>query len=168
MKKIYFTLIASVLIVLSVSAQKTIYGHINGDKTFNKMPEVIKASEDLKKYISTYEEYAKKLQDEYAAKLEDFNKNKESMSELIRKSEVESINGLNDKIQKYATSAQEDINKKRTELFLPSIEKFNAAVKKVAVQKGLRGIIDSGKGVFLYFDPADDVTKYVEEELGIK
>ncbi len=166
MKKTSFTLLAILLFVFATNAQKV--GYIDGDKVFLKMAEVKKADSTLKLFIADYENYAKKLNDEYTLKVNEFKEKEATMSELVKKSEVESINALNEKIKKYQISAQEEINKKRTELYQPLVEKFNAALKKVAEKKGLRGVLDTNKSGVLYYNPADEVSKLVEAELGIK
>lgn len=163
-------LIFSVLILLSytANAQKSFYGHVNGDAIIQKMPEFKKANEDLTSFIKGFEDYAKKMNDEYTLKVEDFKSKEATMSELIKKNEIESINALNDKMQKYQVSAQDEINKKKAEMYKPVISKFNAALKAVADKKGLKFIIDNSKGVLLYYSAEDDVTKAVETELGIQ
>ena len=165
MKKSFLLLIGIVFITFSgINAQK--YGHINGDEVFAKMEEAKKADTELKKYVKGYEDEIKKMQDEYASKAKEYKASEKTMTDVIKKSRVDDLNALNEKLQKFQVSAQEDVIKKRTELYKPVNEKFKAALKKVAKKNGYKFIID--KRYLLYSEDGYDATKAVEKELGIK
>lgn len=164
MKKIFLLLSTVLLVSIVTNAQK--YGHINGDDVFAKMAEAKKADAELKKYVKGYEDEIKKMQTEYSEKAKAFKENEKTMTDVIKKSRVDDLKALNEKLQKFQVSAQEDVIKKRTALYEPVNKKFKAALKKVAKRKGYKFIID--KRYLLYFEDGFDATKDVEKELGIK
>ncbi len=168
MKKTGLILVAVFLISATSFAQKFKYGHLNGDAIFRKMDEVKAADEKLKSFVAGLEEQAKSMQEEYQKKVTDYKAKEATLSEAVKTAQVEQINNLNESIQKFQVSAQEEVGKKRKELYTPIIKKFSDALKRVAKKNGYKFIIDNSKGVLLYYDEADDVTKLVEKELGIK
>jgi outer membrane protein len=151
----------------SGNAQKLKYGYINGVAVFNEIPDVKKADTLLKTFTAQFEDQIKKMSDEYDKKVKAYKENQTYTDDLIKKTQADEINDLSNKIQKFQVSAQDAVNKKRDELYQPIIAKFQNTLKKVAKDNGLRFILDSGKGLLLYSDEADDVTKLVEKELGI-
>ena len=157
-------LLGILLLSPTLKAQKT--GHLNRDVVLEKMPKIQEADKALKTYAKTFEDEIKKMQDEYAKKVEAYKATEKTMNNVIKQDKVDELNALNDRIKKIQISAQEDIIKKRDELFKPITDEFNAALKAVAEKKGYKYIIDSRN--LLYFEDADDVTKLVEKELGIK
>ena len=161
---ILLTVAVALLSISGVQAQK--YGHINGDEVFAKMEKAKKADAELKKYVKGYEDEIKKMQDEYAAKLKEYKEKEKTMTDVIKKSRVDDLNALNKKLQEFQVSAQNDIIKKRTELYKPVNEEFKKALKNVAKKKGYKFIID--KRYLLYSEDGYDATKAVEKELGIK
>ena len=166
MKKFSLILFAVLFSAVSVYSQKVKYGHVNGDEVYAKMAEVKKANEDLKTFATTYETEIKRMQDEYKTKVEEYKKAEAGMADAIKKNKVDEINGINERLQKFQVSAQEDVIKKRNELFKPITEKFNTALKTVAKKGGYTLIIDTRN--LLYYEDSADVTKQLEKELGIK
>ncbi len=167
MKKVTLLLILSIIFSLSIHAQKAFkYGHIDGNAVYRKMPEVQKADTVYSKYIKALEDQIKEMQDEYNKKAADYQQNETTMSDILKETKLDEIKSLGERIQKFQVSAQEDAGKKQKEMYDPAREKFNNALKSVAIKYGYKFIID--KSVLLYFDDIDDVTKLVETELGIK
>jgi outer membrane protein len=167
MKKLILFSVLISGIFFSASAQKFKYGHLNGSVVFNEIPDVKKADTLLKNFTTQFEEQIKKMSTEYEQKVKNYQDNEAVTNDLIKKTQVEEINALSEKIQKFQVAAQDAVNKKREELYQPIITRFQDVLKKVSKDNGLRFIIDSSKGFLLYSDEADDVTKLVEKELGI-
>jgi len=159
MKRLNLLIIALLLISTSTFAQKFKYGHLNGQTTFQKMKEVLVADTALNKYVAQFENEIKKMNEEYASKVKDYQEKEAETNDLIKKSKADQINALNEKIQKFQTAAQEEVNKKRTELYTPIVEKFNAALKTVAKKNGYTMILDNSKGVLLYFEDTNQKIK---------
>jgi len=168
MKKIGLILSAVIILSATSYAQKFKYGHMNGEAIFQKMDKVKVADAQLKTFVAALEEQAKSMQEEYTKKVTDYKAKEATLSESVKTAQVGQINNLNESIQQFQISAQEDVNKKRNELYAPIVTEFNAALKSVAKKNGYKFIIDNSKGVLLYFDETDDVSKLVEAELGIK
>ncbi len=166
MKKVSLLLFVFVFTLSAVNAQKFKYGHIDGNSVFRKMPEAQKADSLYAQFVKQLEDHIKGMQEDYNAKLKDFREKEASLSDVLKQAQVEEINSLGERIQKFQVSAQKEAEKKQAELFNPVRSKFNEALKNIAKKHGYKFIID--KGALLYFDDSDDVTKLVEKELGVK
>ena len=158
------------LIVMSafsgINAQKFKYGHIDGQAVYKKMPEVQNADTVYAKFVKQLEDQIKSMQDEYNTKVKEYQNNEATLSDIVKQTKVDEINSLGERIKKFQISAQTEANKKQKEIYEPIRKKFDNALKIVAKKYGYKFIID--KNALLYFDDADDVTKLVETQLGIK
>jgi outer membrane protein len=166
MKKLSLSVLIIVLAFTSINAQKFKYGHIDGNAIYRKMPETQKADTIYAQFVKQLENHIKKLQNEYDAKLKDYQANEASMSDVLKQDQIDEINSLGKRIQDFQASAQKEAVKKQKELYDPIRLKFNEALKTIAKKYGYKFIID--KNTLLYYDDADDVTKLVEAQLGVK
>ena len=165
MKKILLTL-AIVSVFSGINAQKFKYGHIDGQAVYKKMPEVQKADTIYAKFVKQLEDQIKSMQDEYNAKVKEYQDNEATLSDIVKQTKIDEINSLGERIKKFQVSAQTEAGKKQKEIYEPIRKKFDNALKTVAKKYGYKFIID--KNALLYFDDTDDVTKLVENQLGIK
>ena len=81
------------------------------------------------------------------------------------------IQELEQRIQAFYQSSQEDLNKKEQELIQPINEKLVAAVKAVGDEQGLVYIFDiSTPSTLMYYSPSkcQDVTAAIRTKLGLK
>ena len=75
---------------------------------------------------------------------------------------------MNKKIQLYAQTAQQELQKKEFDLYKPIAEKAEKAINDVAAEKGFQYVFDSspGKGLLVY--KGEDLMTAVKAKLGIK
>lgn len=168
MKKLFFA-IATVAVCSfsSVSAQIKL-GHINSTSLLQAMPETKVADSVLQKFGTSLQDQLKTMSGEYDRKVADYKSKEASMAEPIKETMVKDITDLEDRIREFQQSAQENIQKKKEELYQPIIKKADEAIKAVAKEKGYTYIFDSGVGVLLYANDSDDVMSMVKTKLGLK
>ncbi len=166
MKNLALSTLVVIFAFSGINAQKFKYGHIDGNAVYRKMSEVQKADTVYAHFVKQLEDQIKKMQDDYNAKVKDYKENEASLSDIIKQTKIDEINSLGERIKKFQISAQTEANKKQKEIYDPIRKKFDEALKAVAKKYGYKFIID--KNSLLYFDDADDVTKLVEKQLGIK
>ena len=77
------------------------------------------------------------------------------------------IMDLQQRIQSFQASAQEQLQMKEQDLLQPIIDKAKKAIEDVAKENGYTYIFDSGLGVLLYMPEGDDVKALVKTKLGI-
>lgn len=171
MKRGLFLSALGVLMIatLNISAQsKTKFGHIDFAKLYAAMP----GQDSIKK---VFEDYAKSLQEtfvqmqaEYQNKLQDYQANMATMSNLIRQNKEREIMDIQNRMENFRAQAEEDLQDKEHELTSPIIERARTAVNDVAKENGYTYIFNSAEGLLLYADPSDDIMPLVKKKLGIK
>ncbi len=166
-KKISILLVAVLIISSSaVLAQKAKYAFIQKDSVLLSMPEMQQADKEITAFVNQLQSEITKMQTEHDGKVKDYEKNKATGNELVLNNKIQDINDLGKRIQDFQVSAQEEIIKKREEIYTPVADKFNKAIETVAKKKGYSAVFPSNTA--LYFNPKDDITELVLIELGIK
>lgn len=94
---------------------------------------------------------------------------RETLSEAIRQVREKELTELQQRIQEFEQTAQQEFQRMQGELMRPLMEKADAAIKKVAKQEGLIYVFDISTGGVVYFsEQSVDLLPLVKAELGIK
>jgi len=160
-------LIVLCLISYGTFAQKQKFGHINSEELLKLMPGRDSAVTVITEYAKTLENQMKGMQTEFEDKYQDYLAHESEMTDLIKQTKQRELQDIQTRIENFQTSAEEDLQKKQTELLQPIIDKAKAAIEKVAKTNGYTYIFDSGLGILLYEDPGEDILPMVKTELGI-
>ena len=151
------------------SAQSAKIAHVNTNEVMNAMPEKTKAEKDLEKYYNELQEQLKTMATEYQNKVQDYQANAETMSNLVRQSKEKEIVDLESRITAFQSNAENEFDAKRAELLAPLLEKIQNAIDSVGKEKGYTYILDIATGAAVYIgNDAIDCTKDVKAKLGIK
>ncbi len=163
MKKL---IIAMMLILpMAVSAQK--FGHINTQELFAQMPEVAKVKLQMDTVQAQYENQLASMNEEFQKKYQDYQAQEPTMADAIKQIRQQELQEMQQRIQLFYQTAEQDIQKKQQELLLPVHERMAKAIKAVGERDGYTYIFDSAAMVHIG-DDAKDVTPAVKKELGIK
>ncbi len=149
-------------------AQKQKFGHIDSNELLKLMPGRDSAIAKITEYATTLENQVKGMQTEFEAKYNDYLANEANMTDLIKQTKQRELQDIQARIEAFQSSAEEDLQKKQTELLQPIIDKAKAAIEKVAKANQYTYVFDAGLGVLLYSDPTDDLMPLVKTELGLK
>lgn len=166
MKKIISISVFALLISLSAVAQKKI-GYINSSELLLLMPERKEAEASLQKEAVALEEQLKTMSSEYQAKVQEYQSKVSEMSELLKQTKAKEIGDLEQRIQSFQASAQEELQNKEAELLEPILEKARVAVKAVADKNGYSHVFDSASGVVIHAPESDDLLPLVKKHLGL-
>lgn len=159
-------IIAIMLILpLAVSAQK--FGHINTQELFTQMPEVNQVKLKMDTIQAQYEEQLTMMNEEIQRKMQDYQAQEATMADAIKQIRQQELQEMNQRIQLFYQTAEQDIQRKQQELLTPVHEKMAKAIKAVGEREGYTYIFDSAAMVHIGAD-AKDVTPAVKKELGIK
>lgn len=168
-----FVKILAVVVFISAgftgSAQKPAkLGHIN----FNKLIEQMPGQDTVKTAINNF---AKQLQNEYQAmtaeletKLTDYQKNSSTMSAIIKSTKEREINDLQQRMQDFQNSANQEMDDYQSKLTEPFITKAKQAIKDVAKENGYTYIFNDVEGLLLYTDNGDDIMPLVKKKMNIQ
>ncbi len=165
MKKI--VLMLALALPLAVSAQK--FGHINTQEVFALMPELTKVKAQMDTLQNTYESQIANMQEEYQKKVADYQKNAATLNDVVKPIRQQEIAEMEQRIQLFYQTAQQDIQKKQQEYLAPLQQKMVNAIQEVGKENGFTYIFDTAMGALTYQSPdATDVAPLVKTKLGIK
>jgi len=167
--KVFFLFVAFFAFNGAVNAQTLKIAHVNTNEVMNAMPEKATAEKKLENYYNELQEQLKTMATEYQNKLQDYQANAETMSNLVKQSKEKEIIDLESRINAFQENATVEFENKRAELLAPLLEKIQNAINSVGKEKGYTYILDLATGTTVYVGTdAVDVTKDVKSKLGIK
>ena len=163
MKKIIITIMLA--LPMLASAQK--FGHINTQELFAQMPDVAQVKLKMDTINAQYESQLTSMQEEFQKKLQDYQSQEATMADAVKQIRQQELQEMQQRIQLFYQTAEQDIQKKQQELLAPVHEKMSKAIKAVGEREGYTYIFDSAAMVHIGTD-ATDATPAVKKELGIK
>lgn len=163
MKKI----IIAMMLVLPMVASAQKFGHINTQELFAQMPEVNQVKLTMDTIQNQYEMQLASMNEEFQRKMQDYQSQEATMADAIKQIRQQELQEMNQRIQLFYQTAEQDIQKKQQELLIPIHEKMANAIKVVGEREGYTYIFDSAAMVHIGSD-AIDATPAVKKELGIK
>ena len=157
------------LIILPMSAFAQKFAHVNSAVIINAMPEYTKARTDLEALAKQYEDELKRIQDEFRTKLEDYQKNGETLPETMKQRRQQELQDLDTRMTQYRQTAEEDLSKQESTKLAEISEKVGKAIKEIGSAGGYVYIMDVTSGIpFINETLSTDVTDQVKAKLGIK
>ncbi len=146
-----------------VSAQtSTVVAYVDGDKILSELPAKLEMDKQLIALRETLEADLAEKEAAFQAYVQDIQ-DKVKNGELSPKQRAEEDQKIKDQrleLQKEAIVADQELGKKEQELTQPIVDSFNAALAKVAQEKGYAYIVD--KKLFLYLGGGIDATEDVK------
>jgi len=171
MKKIIAIAALAVCFAFSgnVQAQSFKFGHINVQQVISLMSEKDSAEVKLKKYGESLSADLEAMQVEFNTKYQAFLQKKDSYTPAIREAKEKELQDMNQRVQEYQQTAQEEFQRMQGEVYKPVLELANNAIKKVAKDNSFTYIFDSGTPGVVYFSETQstDITAMVKKELKI-
>jgi outer membrane protein len=160
-------MIMMVLAAMALPAVAQKFGHIDSQELLMAMPEREKAQEQLEAQATMYEEQLRGMQNELQRKYEDYLAKSETWPEAIRKTKEKELNQLQQGMQDFSQTAQQDLAKLEEDLLTPMINRAKEAIEDVGKEQGFTYIFDSSTGVTVY-NGGEDLMPLVKSKLGLK
>lgn len=171
MKRVFRVLFLGVALFMMsgvVNAQVKI-AHVNTAEILDAMPDKAKAEKSLEKYYGELQNQLEAMAKEYQTKMQDYEANQATMSNLVKQSKEKEIVDLQTRIQQFQVNAEQEFEAKRAELLKPILDKIQTAINTVGKEKGYTYILDLATGATVYVGAdAVDATKDVKAKLGLK
>jgi outer membrane protein len=167
MKNLFRSILATCLIFTSLHLNAQKIAHIHLDSLLVLMPETKKAELDAQEYGKQLEQRLQQMQGEYQNKLDYYEKNKTTMSELIKTATENDIQRMQQSMQEFQQNAQTDFGNKRNELLKPIYDKAHKAVAEVAKTGGYKYVLDTSAGIVIYYESSDNILTQVKAKLNI-
>jgi outer membrane protein len=168
MKQFKTLLFAAILFmgVTSFTQAQSKIAHINTNELIEAMPQMKIARTDLEKLGKTYEAEIQKMATEYQNKIKQYQAEVETKTPEENGKRAEEVQTIEQSIRQYQANAQEDIQKKESELMKPIFEKAKTAIQKVAKAQGFQYVLDSTQGSGVLLADGKDLMADVKKELG--
>ena len=159
--------LTAIIIAAGLTANAQKMAHINLDSLLSLMPESKSAKQAGQEYYKQLEGTVTAMQNEFQTKYQDFTQNQQSYTDLIKQTKEKELNELNQRIQEFQVSAQQDLQKKNESLSKPIYDKAKKAIDQVAKENGYKYVFDTSSGIVLYSEPSDDILGLVKKKLDL-
>ncbi len=165
-KKILFTVL--IALPLTVFAQDAKIAHVKYQEIINAMPELDNVEKQISDLNTQWKTVLNKMQDEYTAKLKEYQDKQATMSDGIKQALVSEMQDIEQRISNFQQQSYTDLQKKQQELIAPVIEKVKKAISEVGAEGNYTYILDLSGQTILYNSPKSvDVTPQVKKKLGL-
>lgn len=164
MKQFKTLLIAAIAFLgaQTINAQAKV-AHVDTYEILTKMPAMIDAQNQLKKLSETYDKEYKTLVDEYQAKIKKYDTESSTVTDAVNQTRTTEVQDMIKRINEYKETAQNDLQKKESELMKPLQEKIKTSIQKVGKAKGFQYIMNAEN---LLLADGPDLTADVKKDLG--
>ncbi len=162
-----FTLaIAVIFMALAVNAQK--FGHITAELLLQEMPEYDSAQVKLQELNKSYELEIERIQVEINKKIEEFQATETTMSQFIKEAKASEIQEMQQRLQNFAQTAQQDLQQQQMTLIQPVMDIARKAIDEVAKEHELLYVFDMSQGNPVYASEESlDMLPLVKAKLGL-
>lgn len=142
-------------------------GYIDSNELLEMMPGKDSIQNAIQDYGKSLETQLQTMYGEYQTKLQDYQANARTMSDIIRQTKEKELADLESRIQTFQQQADTDLQEKQVELLQPLLDKAKNAINAVAKENGYTYIFDIGTGAFLYYEKGDNILPLVKAKLGL-
>jgi outer membrane protein len=166
----YLIILFAAAFISTAGAQTAIkLGHINSQELIEAMPESDSAQKKIEKLTKDIQGQYEAMQVEYNTKLQDYQSKRETYSDLIKQTKENELQELGQRIQAFAQNADQDLQKQRTGLYKPVLDKANKAIADVSKENGFTYVFDLAGGLIIYHaENSTDILPLVKAKLGLK
>ncbi|EGV42689.1 OmpH family outer membrane protein [Bizionia argentinensis JUB59] len=141
--------------------------HINTQDLIKSMPEMATAQSEMEKLGKTYEADIRAMGTEYQNKMKQYEAEASTKTDEENQKRMVEVQTMEQNIQQYRSTAQQDMQKKEVDLLKPITEKAKAAILKVARAQGFKYVLDSTQGGGVIMADGKNLLDDVKKQLGI-
>ncbi len=162
-------LILAILFALPMSVFAQKFGTVDIEAIIPNMSEYAAVQTQVNAASTKYQEEFDKLQEEMNKKMSEYqNLEKDATTpESIKERRIQEMQELNEKINQFRNTAQQDLQRQQAQLMAPVEQKFNEALTAVGQEGGYTFIFPVGVAMYTGTDVVD-VTAAVKAKLGVK
>jgi outer membrane protein len=143
-------------------------GYIDSNELLEMMPGKDSIQTALQEYGKSLENQLTAMYTEYQTKVQDYQANSRTMSDIIRQTKEKELADLETRIESFRQQADTDLQEKQVEMLQPLLDKAKNAINAVARENGYTYIFDVGTGAFLFYEKGDNILPLVKAKLGLK
>ncbi len=164
MKKLsaIFAIVAMVFLGAFANAQSV--ASIDYENILAAMPETKRMSQDLDAWAKMKGDDLRKQGSSFEEEVKKYQAGASALSEDQRKAREAELQKKGQSLQALEQTAQQELEKKRTEMLNPIIKKLNDAVAKVSKANNYAFVLDNQN---LVYRGGPEITSLVKKELGL-
>lgn len=154
-----------------IFAQNFKFGHINSDELIQSLPDYDSATKKIEKFRQDLVNALELMQVELNNKSEAYTRDSKNLTEIVRQTKEQELMDMNNRIQQFQSTAQQQLQEKQAEFFQPVMAKVDKAVKDIGKENGFVYIFTVGQGsTLVYFDEtkSTNIMPLAKAKLGIK
>lgn len=161
-------LLALAVIIPTCAFAQVKVGVVDAEAVMSAMPEYKEAEAKLTATSKTYEDQLSSLQSEFEKKVQEYQAMPETddASKMIKEDRAKELESLQQRIQTFYSTAQQEMQRQQQLFMQPIQEKFLTTIKEYGKEQGFLMIIPTGVAIFTS-DDVVDVTSGVKAKLGI-
>lgn len=129
-----------------------IFGYFSYDQALKSMPGYARIEDDMATLRQQYDIEAKRVEDEFNRKYEDFLEGQRDLAPSIRKKRQNELQDLLDRNVAYKEEAIRLLEQARSEALAPLKEKISEVLKELAMMRGYAFIINTDGNTLPYVD----------------
>jgi len=168
MRNYFRVILVSVLLFAGgLSAQTLKFGHISFEQLLQSMPERETAQKEIQKKGADLESKLGIMQKEFQDKLKDYTAQQKTLTEAVRADKETELQNIQNRIQTFQQTANEDMQKEEAKLFQPILEKAKKAIADVAKEQGLIYVFEVNQ-VLYHSEQSVDLLPLVKKKLVLK
>lgn len=140
--------------------------HINVQELMTTMPEMKAAQTQLQKLGESYDKDYTAMVTEYQTKMQKYEAEAKNVTEAVNQTRMKEMQDMGQRIQQYQQNAEKEIGQKQQDLMKPIMDKAQAAIAKVAKNKGYQYVLDATVGSGVVVADGPNLLNDVKKELG--
>lgn len=167
MKRLFFVLLAMVLLPRMAVAQQKMFGYFSYDEAIKEMPEYVLVQENLNDLKSKYDQEMKRVEDEFNRKYEDFLDGRNDFAPTILQKRQTELQELLKKNVAFKAEAQRLLQQAEVDALAPLKKKLQDVIGKIGSERGYAFILNTDGDACPYINPemGEDVSQLVKEAL---
>jgi len=148
----------------AASAQKL--GHVDTQAILMELPERTDAQAAIEARAAEYEMEMTSMQQQLQTKLQEYQAKAETWPAAIRQQKERELQALDQGLQEFASTVQNDLAQMEQDLLMPMIERVQQAINDVGDELGFSYIFDTSAGATVYVG-GEDVGPAIRAKLGM-
>ena len=148
----------------AATAQKL--GHVDTQSILMDLPERLAAQQSIEARAGEYEAEMTNMQQQLQTKLQEYQSKAETWPAAIRQQKERELQALDQGLQEFASTVQNDLAQMEQELLMPMIERVQQAINDVGAEQGYAYIFDTSAGATVYVG-GDNVEPAIRAKLGM-
>ncbi|MFI3294784.1 MAG: OmpH family outer membrane protein [Rikenellaceae bacterium] len=167
MKTIKYLVVALVMMTSTSAVMAQKLGSVKNSELIQKMVAKDSVQTKLDAHYKDLSEMADAMQVEFNGKLEEYQKNQASYSDVVKSQKEKELQRLQQSIQEFIQTSETSIQAKQQELMTPIYEKLREAAQKVGNSGGFAMLFDADSQMYLNPSQVTDVTALMSKEMGL-